>query len=250
MIGERKLVERRKHKRFQAPKGAFVGIRAEDTKVGRVSDVSIGGLGFSYVGTEKPSPSKGSYLDLFFTDKDFHLGRLPFKTISDHKSVEKAPPFSSETMRRCGVKFKKLTRHQKAELERFIQNHAIGEAYFRGESPFSTDKEVPLHGSFLKEKSSSTSSPQAAPKGTPTISYTELGDHDFFQYSPIFQLLGLIGFALWGILCLVANVDSFRLLVLFTLSVFWFMVPGLGLIYVFKLWNYLRGNPDQRYTTN
>jgi c-di-GMP-binding flagellar brake protein YcgR len=117
----------RKHKRFQAPTGAFVGIGPENTKVGRVTDLSIGGLAFSYVGTEEPSPSKGSYLDLFFTDKDSYLGRLPFKTISDYELVEKAPS-SSETLRRCGVKFKKLTRHQKAQIERFVQNYTTGEA--------------------------------------------------------------------------------------------------------------------------
>jgi ribosomal protein L21E len=120
-----KMKEQRKHKRFQGPKGLFVGVGPENTKVGRVSDLSIGGLGFSYVGNEEPS--KGSYLDLFFTDKDFYLGRLPFKTISDYELVEKAPS-SSETLRRCGVKFQKPTRHQKAEIERVIQNYTIGEA--------------------------------------------------------------------------------------------------------------------------
>ncbi|UCG80020.1 MAG: hypothetical protein JSV60_08620, partial [Desulfobacterales bacterium] len=81
-------------------------------------------------------------------------------------------------------------------------------------------------------------------------SFTELGDHDFPKYSPIFQLLGVIGLAVWTILCLVANVDSFWLLVLFAVSVFSFMVPGLGLIYVFNIWNYLRGNHNQGYTMN
>ena len=127
MTSKNESVERRKHRRYQVPTGAFVGIGPESTKVGRISDLSIGGLAFSYVGTEEPSPSKGSYLDLFFTDKDFYLGRLPFKTIFDYELVEKAPS-SSETLRRCGVKFQKLTRHQKAEIERFIQNYTIGEA--------------------------------------------------------------------------------------------------------------------------
>jgi c-di-GMP-binding flagellar brake protein YcgR len=125
MINAKGLKERRKQKRFQGPKGLFVGVGPENTKVGRVSDLSIGGLGFSYVGTEEPS--KGSYLDLFFTDQDFYLSRLRFKSISDYELVEKEPS-SSETLRRCGVKFEKVTRHQKAEIERFIQNYTMGEA--------------------------------------------------------------------------------------------------------------------------
>jgi hypothetical protein len=120
-----KKKEQRKHKRFQGPKGLFVGVGPENTKVGRVSDLSVGGLAFCYVGIEEPSG--GSYLDLFFTDKDFYLGRLRFKTVSDCELIEKEPS-CSETLRRCGVKFRKPTRHQKAELERFIQNHAIAEA--------------------------------------------------------------------------------------------------------------------------
>ena len=92
-----KKKNRRKHKRFQSPKGLFVGVGPENTKVGRVSDLSIGGLSFCYVGTEEPS--KGSYLDLFFTDQDFYLGRLKFKTVSDFELVEKEPS-SSEILRR------------------------------------------------------------------------------------------------------------------------------------------------------
>jgi hypothetical protein len=215
--------------------------------VGRVDNLSIGGLSFTYVGSGETS--NGSYLDLSFADS-FHLGQLRFQTISDYETVEKAPPFSAKNMRRCGVKFKKLTRHQKAELERLIQNHAIGEAHTPGESPLSFDKDVSFNRSFVTEQMSSTSIPQAALKQAQEISFTELGDHDVPKYSPICRLLGAIGLAVWAILCLVANVDSFWLLVLFAVSVFSFMVPGLGLIYVLKLWNHLIGDHNQGYDMN
>ena len=239
--------EHRKFKRFQAPKGLYAQVGPQNANVGRVDDLSIGGLAFTYVGSgDAPN---GSYLDLSFANS-FYLGQLRFETISDYETVEKAPPFSSRNMRRCGVKLKKLTRHQKAKLERFIQNHAMGEAHARGESPFSIDKDVSFNRSFVTEQTSSTSTPQAALKETQEISFPELGDHDVPKYSPICQLLGLIGLAVWAILCLVANVDSFWLLVLFAVSVFSFMVPGLGLIYIFKLWNYLIGDHNQGYTMN
>ena len=120
-----KKKDKRRHKRFQSPKGLFVGIGPDNTTVGRVSDLSIGGLAFCYVGIEEPS--SGSYLDLFFTDEDFYLGRLQFKTVSDCELVEKEPS-SSETLRRCGVKFRRQTRHQKAAIKRFIQDYTMGEA--------------------------------------------------------------------------------------------------------------------------
>jgi hypothetical protein len=120
-----KLVERRKHKRFQLPKGVFVGIGPENTQVGRLRDLSMGGLAFSYVGSEQAS--NGSYLDIFFTDNDFYLGHLPFKTISDYEVVEKLPS-GSATLRRRAVKFGKMTRSQKSQLAHIIQNQAVGEA--------------------------------------------------------------------------------------------------------------------------
>lgn len=121
----KKLVEQRKHKRFQVPTGAFVGIGPDFTKVGRPRDISMGGLAFSYVGSEEPS--NGSYLDLFLTDSNLYLGHLPINPISDCELVNKTP-FSSITMRRCAVKFRKLNRSQKSRLEHFIQNHTVGEA--------------------------------------------------------------------------------------------------------------------------
>jgi hypothetical protein len=54
MTNGKKLVERRKHKRFQAPIGVFVGIGPGFTKVGRITDMSLGGLAFRYLGREEP----------------------------------------------------------------------------------------------------------------------------------------------------------------------------------------------------
>jgi hypothetical protein len=120
-----KLVERRKHKRFQAPTCAFAGVGPDFTKVGRPRDISMGGVAFSYVGREEPST--GSYLDLFMTDSDFYLGHLPINAIFDCELVNKAPS-SSAGMRRCAVKFGKMTRSQKSRLAYFIHNHTVGEA--------------------------------------------------------------------------------------------------------------------------
>ncbi|UCD86827.1 MAG: hypothetical protein JSV01_03375, partial [Desulfobacterales bacterium] len=69
----------------------------------------------------------GSYLDLFLTDSDFYLDHLLINAIFDCELVNKAP-FCSATMRRCAVKFGKLTRFQKSRLAYFIQNHTVGEA--------------------------------------------------------------------------------------------------------------------------
>ena len=121
-MGKRK--EHRKRKRIQAPRGLFVGVGPYNKKLGRLRDISTGGLGFRYVGSDEPP--NGTHLDIFATDHDFYLGHVPFKVVSDFEIV-RAPP-STTTMRRCCLKFKKLTPQQKAKLEQFIQCNALREA--------------------------------------------------------------------------------------------------------------------------
>jgi hypothetical protein len=51
MSSNNKLVNHRKNKRFQAPKGVFVGVGPDFAKVGRLRDVSMDGLVFRYIGS-------------------------------------------------------------------------------------------------------------------------------------------------------------------------------------------------------
>ncbi len=125
MTKREKTLERRKHERFQVPRGAFVGVGPYFMKVGPITDMSIDGLAFRYIGSEEPS-NRSHKLDIFLTDGDFYLGKIPFETISDSQIVNKAPS-SSITMRRSGVQFRKLTHYQISHLESFIQNHTVGE---------------------------------------------------------------------------------------------------------------------------
>ena len=120
-----KRKEHRKRKRFQVPKGVFVGIGPHFAKVGRLTDLSTDGLAFRYVGNSKPS--SGSYADIFMLEGDLFLAKLPIKIISDVEIVEKAPS-SSVTTRRCGVQFGELTQSQTGQLEYFIQDHTTIEA--------------------------------------------------------------------------------------------------------------------------
>jgi hypothetical protein len=117
--------EHRKHKRFQVPGGVFVGFGPRANKVGQIVDVSMGGLAYRYVGCEESSD--GSHLDIFVTDNDFYLGAVPFKTVCDLQVAGRAAS-SPMTMRRCGVRFGKLTGKQNAQLEYFIRQYTLGEA--------------------------------------------------------------------------------------------------------------------------
>jgi hypothetical protein len=120
-------IEQRKHKRFQLRDEAFVLLGPDSTKLGRIIDISMHGLAFSHVGRARP-PNEFFELDIFLIDTDVYIDKIPFETISDFKTREN--PFSSITMRRCGVEFGVLTHGQIVRLERFVTNHTVAEEYF------------------------------------------------------------------------------------------------------------------------
>ena len=121
--------ERRKHKRFRVKNGTFAVLSAislphSTQKVGQITDISMGGLAFSYIASEEPS--NGSVqLSIFLGGNRFDLREIPFETIWDIETQEVR--FRALTMRRSGVQFGKLTPHQISQLKYFIQNYTIVE---------------------------------------------------------------------------------------------------------------------------
>ncbi|UCD86881.1 MAG: PilZ domain-containing protein [Desulfobacterales bacterium] len=120
MSDSRQMVERRKHNRFEVPMGAFIVLGPHFTKVGRIIDISMGGIAFRHV--DKEEPSNGLYqVDLFHMNSDFCLKNLPCQTLW-HRTTDEIP-FTSITMRRSGLRFGELTPNQRSLLQYFIQNH-------------------------------------------------------------------------------------------------------------------------------
>jgi hypothetical protein len=113
-------VERRRYKRFQVPIGAFIVLGPDSTKLGRIIDVSMAGLGFHHIDRKEPLSGLRE-LDMFHVDNGFCLKRVPFQTIWDLEA--KKGFFGFWTTRRSGIQFGELTYRQKAELERFILNY-------------------------------------------------------------------------------------------------------------------------------
>ena len=125
MINRKGLKERRKYKRFQVPTGAFVALGPHGKILGKVVDISVSGLAFGYINGQ--GSLKGlSELDMFFMDIGFCLREVRFKTAWDFE-IPNELPVNSETMRRSGVRFKKLRRSQRSQLKCFIEKHALGQ---------------------------------------------------------------------------------------------------------------------------
>ena len=131
MTDAAKLVEQRKHTRYEVPTGSFVAIGPNNTILGQIIDISMGGVAFRYVDSRKPTD--GSHLDIFLTERDFCLGKVPIKTVSDYEITNTVAckiidgiPRCCRIMKRSSVQFGELTRHQRSQLEWFIQNHNTG----------------------------------------------------------------------------------------------------------------------------
>jgi hypothetical protein len=95
--------------------------RSKPIKLGRINNISMGGLVFRYIESQAQS-NESSVLDILLADCGFYLGNLSFKTISDIELSEDVP-IDSVKMKQLRVQFKKITPNQKIQLEYFIRNH-------------------------------------------------------------------------------------------------------------------------------
>jgi hypothetical protein len=131
---DKQNVERRRDQRFLVPKGSFVALGPDDTILGQIIDISLGGVAFRHMGKTPCFRLKGkSYLDVHLTEDDLSLTKLPVETVSDNQISDVISsklvdpiPLIYKGMRRCSVQFGDLTHHQISQLEHLIENYAIG----------------------------------------------------------------------------------------------------------------------------
>lgn len=123
MAGEKERGEQRQHRRFRVWEDTVVIFRPPDAGMGRLIDISMGGLTFDWVTTEV-LPIEATKLDICRTRSLFILYDLPCQSIWELSIYEKHP--TSLHRKRCGVKFGELTPDQESRLKHFIQNHTTG----------------------------------------------------------------------------------------------------------------------------
>ena len=146
----KKKIDSRQHKRFQLNENAFALIRsihtgplkiygksmaliacavfnAKPTKLGKIDNLSMGGLMFHHVDS-KTQLSKALVLDILLADCGFYLANMQFKIITDGVVPDDIPDNFLE-MRQVRLQFQKLNVDQLYKLNKFIFNHGaeIGE---------------------------------------------------------------------------------------------------------------------------
>lgn len=125
MTNSKQVIERRKHKRFHVEDGTFAVLGSRYGKIGRVIDMSMGGLAFTYIAGEEQD-DKSRQLSILLAEDSFHLTKIPFKTVWDTEAKE--VPFSTLALRRRGVEFGDLTEHQISQMQYFVEKHTVGGA--------------------------------------------------------------------------------------------------------------------------
>ena len=123
-MGKRKdFVERRKQDRFKIKEGAFAVIMSDPPILAQIKEISKGGLTTHFFDKGEKF-YKVSELAIFLSDRDFHLRSVPFITTSNLDIIIDLSD-SHLSIKRHGLKFGKLTPHQKTQLDHLIQNHTL-----------------------------------------------------------------------------------------------------------------------------
>lgn len=122
--------EQRKQERFIPNENAFAALGRKYTRVGKIKDISLGGLAFEYI-TEEEFNADLSEIDIFLVGTEFHLYKVPCKMIYNievHLPQINNKLSKTFTTKRCGVQFTKLSKDLTAIIKFFIRYHTIGPA--------------------------------------------------------------------------------------------------------------------------
>lgn len=119
--------ERRKHKRYRVTEGTLVILGSVNAPKCLIINISLSGLSFRYY-TETTelkdfSPTETGKLDITRKADNLNIRQIPFETVYDIE-IEDENPWQSFKTRRRGVRFTRLTRQHKSQIQKFIKEHS------------------------------------------------------------------------------------------------------------------------------
>ena len=121
--------ERREKKRFRPKKMTFIALKPQFVKLGKILDISEGGLCFQYLAKEDQTEEVAVQADIFMSDNGYYLPDVACKLVWDTETKEKMTFPIGFQSRRCGLQFVKLTKDQRDKLEFYLQEHTFGGAW-------------------------------------------------------------------------------------------------------------------------
>lgn len=113
--------EQRRYIRFLTKRKTFAALRSGFNKVGKVLDISIKGLCFSYI-TENTPMEMIFQVDIFQSENGFYLSNIPCRVVYDIPNEN--PKYDLFIQyRRCGLCFGELSKKQEDELLYFLRRY-------------------------------------------------------------------------------------------------------------------------------
>jgi hypothetical protein len=120
------IPEKRKHIRFLAKDDAYVALGTHFNKVGKLKDISIGGLAFRYIDNTEDCVQDSSTVAIFVSENGFYLPDLACRLIYDSPlHVTNNIQYFKTPFRiiRCGLQFTAITEYQLDKLESFMNHY-------------------------------------------------------------------------------------------------------------------------------
>ena len=125
------ISERRKYTRFLAEEDVYAALGINFTKVGKLKDISIGGLAFEYIVCTENCDQDSASVAIFHCHNEFHLPNLACRLICNLA----VPPENDDpqfnrpyAIHRCALQFGEITAKQRKRLEFFINHYTYGPA--------------------------------------------------------------------------------------------------------------------------
>jgi hypothetical protein len=118
--------EKRKCKRLLMKDNVFAALRGGFKKVGKIDDISLKGIGFSYLKqTNNMSVREHDYqVDIFLPQNGLHLFNIPCRTVYEKSGVSIVEGFPVK-LSRCGLHFGKLSEIQLNLLDFIIAKFTV-----------------------------------------------------------------------------------------------------------------------------
>ena len=123
---KRRVLDRRRKKRFKVRQGAYAALGNGTQRLGQIKDISLVGLCFRYIESREKANAQG-VLKIILSSSGLFMDKLPYKPVRDVE-IESESPFSTVRMRQMHLAFGDLSPRQMSLLDEFILNHTMGEA--------------------------------------------------------------------------------------------------------------------------
>ena len=117
--------EKRVHER-RIPTGyAYAALGHDYERVGKLIDLSLGGLAFEYLSDEDHNGAY-SQIDIFKVGEVFNLHNLPCKIVYDipiFQACDSTALSKHIQNRRCGIEFNNISKESNEQLTLFLEYH-------------------------------------------------------------------------------------------------------------------------------